>query len=185
MLAELFWAFFQIGLFAIGGGYAALPLIQQQAVTLHGWLSAADFTNLVTISQMTPGPIAINAATFVGMSVSGLPGAITATLGCITPSLLIVSALFFVWSRLRGNPWWDGVLQTLRPVTAGLIGAACVQLLFQALLPEGSASLDWIVLILFVLSTLLIRKTKLSSVTVMVLAGVAMVCLGLLFPSLG
>lgn len=104
MLAELFWAFFQIGLFAIGGGYAALPLIQQQAVTLHGWLSAADFTNLVTISQMTPGPIAINAATFVGMSVSGLPGAITATLGCITPSLLIVSALFFVWSRLRGIP---------------------------------------------------------------------------------
>lgn len=70
-------------------------------------------------------------------------------------------------------------------MTAGLIGAACVQLLFQALLPEGSASLDWIVLILFVLSTLLIRKTKLSSVTVMVLAGVAMVCLGLLFPSLG
>lgn len=86
MLAELFFAFFQVGLFAIGGGYAALPLIREQTVTVHHWLSASQFTDLVTISQMTPGPIAINSATFVGMQTAGIPGAIAATLGCIFPA---------------------------------------------------------------------------------------------------
>lgn len=78
---ELFFSFLQIGLFSIGGGYAALPLIQQQVVEVNGWLGMTEFTDLITISQMTPGPIAINGATFVGMRIGGLPGALAATAG--------------------------------------------------------------------------------------------------------
>ena len=92
---QLFWSFFQIGLFSFGGGYAALPLIQQQVTVYHTWLSLGEFTDLVTISQMTPGPIAINAATFVGIRISGLPGALVATL------------VFYrvCWPRFV-PPWW-------------------------------------------------------------------------------
>ena len=87
---ELFWSFFQIGLFSIGGGYAALPLIREQVTEIHHWLDMTAFIDIVTISQMTPGPIAINAATFVGTQVGGLPGAVIATVGCVTPSCIIV-----------------------------------------------------------------------------------------------
>ena len=87
---ELFISFFKIGLFSFGGGYAAMPLIQDQVVTAHQWLSMPEFTDLVTISQMTPGPIAINSATFVGIKIAGIPGALAATLGCILPSCVIV-----------------------------------------------------------------------------------------------
>ena len=90
---QLFLSFLKIGLFSFGGGYAALPLIQGQVVTAHGWLSTGEFTDLITISQMTPGPIAINGATFVGIKIAGLPGAFVATLGCITPSCIIVTLL--------------------------------------------------------------------------------------------
>lgn len=83
---QLFLSFFQIGLFSFGGGYAAMPLIQGQVVQGHGWLSMSEFTDLITISQMTPGPIAVNSATFVGIKIAGVPGALAATFGCILPS---------------------------------------------------------------------------------------------------
>ena len=90
---QLFLAFLQIGAFSFGGGYAAMPLIQAQVIDKYGWLTVADFTDLITISQMTPGPIAINSATFVGNQIAGIPGALVATLGCILPSCLFVTAL--------------------------------------------------------------------------------------------
>lgn len=86
---QLFWSFLQIGLFSFGGGYAAMPLIQGQVVTSHGWLTMSEFTDLITISQMTPGPIAVNSATFVGLKIAGIPGAVVATVGCILPSCII------------------------------------------------------------------------------------------------
>ena len=90
---QLFFSFLQIGLFSFGGGYAAVPLIQEQIVNIHGWLDMDQFTDLITISQMTPGPIAINSATFVGIRIGGIPGALVATLGCILPSCIIVTLL--------------------------------------------------------------------------------------------
>lgn len=98
---ELFWSFFQIGLFSIGGGYAAMPLIQHQVVDVHPWLTMAEFSDIITISQMTPGPISINSATFVGIRIAGLPGAIVATSGCVLPSCLIVLTLAFAYYRFR------------------------------------------------------------------------------------
>ena len=80
---ELLWSFIQIGLFSVGGGYASMPLIQAQVVDKYHWLTLTEFADIITISQMTPGPVAINSATFVGMRIGGIGGALVATLGCI------------------------------------------------------------------------------------------------------
>ena len=96
ILLQLFLSFMQIGLFSIGGGYVAIPLIQSQTVDLHHWLTAEQFMDLATIAEMTPGPIALNGATFVGLRVAGMPGAVIATFGCILPSLFIASLLAFI-----------------------------------------------------------------------------------------
>ena len=130
---ELLWSFFQIGLFSIGGGYAAMPLIQHQVVDLHGWLNMTQFADIVTISQMTPGPIAINSATFVGTRVAGLPGAIVATVGCVLPSCIIVLFLAFLYERYRGLGVVQGILAGLRPAVVALIASAGLSLLALAL----------------------------------------------------
>ena len=90
---QLYLSFLQVGLFSVGGGYAAMPLIRSQVVELHPWMTLQEFTNLITIAEMTPGPIAVNCATFVGLRIAQLPGAVIATLGCITPALVLVSLL--------------------------------------------------------------------------------------------
>ena len=90
---QLYLSFLQVGLFSVGGGYAAMPLIRSQVVELHPWMTLQEFTNLITIAEMTPGPIAVNYATFVGLRIAQLTGAVLATLGCITPALVLVSLL--------------------------------------------------------------------------------------------
>ena len=120
-LLQLFLSFLQVGLFSIGGGYAAIPLIQSQSVEIHHWLTAEQFLDLATIAEMTPGPIAVNAATFVGLKVSGLPGALLATFGCILPSLVIVSLLSYIYAHYRELPMLQSVLSSLRPAVVALI----------------------------------------------------------------
>ena len=90
---QLFFAFMQIGAFSFGGGYAAMPLIESQVIDRYGWLTRADFADLVTIAEMTPGPIAINAATFVGNLTAGIPGALCATTGLILPPCIFATVL--------------------------------------------------------------------------------------------
>ena len=118
---RLFLSFLQIGAFSFGGGYAAMPLIQNQVVTLHGWLNLAEFTDLVTISQMTPGPIAINAATFVGTRIAGTPGALAATIGCVLPSCILVTLLAKIYLKYRNLSLIQGVLKSLRPAVGAMI----------------------------------------------------------------
>ena len=110
ILFELFLSFLQVGLFSVGGGYASIPIIESQAVNIKGWLSASEFADLVTIAEMTPGPIAVNAATFVGIRIAGIPGALAATLGCILPSLIILTVLWFVYKKYRKLDLFRGIL---------------------------------------------------------------------------
>ncbi len=98
---QLFLSFVQVGMFSIGGGYAAMPLIQSQVVEQHAWLTMQEFTDLITIAEMTPGPIAVNSATFVGLRIASLPGAIIATLGCITPALIFVSPFSYRYRKYK------------------------------------------------------------------------------------
>ena len=91
---QLFLSFFKIGMFSIGGGYAAMPLIQNEVVTIHSWLTMKEFADIITISQMTPGPLAVNTSTFVGIRIAGIPGAITATFGCVISGFIISILLY-------------------------------------------------------------------------------------------
>lgn len=176
MILELFFSFFQIGLFSIGGGYAAIPLIQNQVVEQHGWLTMEQFADVTTIAEMTPGPIAINAATFVGTQIAGFPGALVATLGCITPSCIIVMALAYVYNKYRGLGIVQGVLGGLRPAVVAMIASAGITLLITALgntplFKLGAMEIDGIALIIFVGSMLLLRLTKAGPIPTMAAAG--------------
>ena len=173
---ELLWSFFQIGLFSIGGGYAAMPLIEHQVVDLHGWLNMTQFADIVTISQMTPGPIAINSATFVGTRVAGLPGAIVATVGCVLPSCIIVLFLAFLYERYRGLGVVQGILAGLRPAVVALIASAGLSLLALALCGEGSGSVEhiqWLSVAIFAVGFVILRKWKPDPILVMVASGAA------------
>lgn len=182
MYLQLFWSFFQIGLFSIGGGYASLPLIQQQVVALHGWLTAGQLTDIITISQMTPGPIAINAATFVGIRVGGLPGALVATAGCVLPSCVIVLTLAWVYTRYRNLGLMHGILDGLRPAVVALIGSAGISILLPALfengtLPRSLNDVDGIAVAIFAVAFFVLRKWKADPICVMIGTGAAGWCL--------
>lgn len=175
ILLQLFLSFFRIGLFSVGGGYAAMPLIQEQVVTLHGWLDMTGFGDIVAIAEMTPGPIAINAATFVGTQVAGLPGAIAATLGCVTPSCIIVLTLAWVYYRFRGLDTVQGILAGLRPAVVAMIGSAGLSLVLQSLWGGaiGLENLDPIALVIFLVAFFVLRKWKPSPIAVMAASGLA------------
>ena len=129
MLIALLLTFLQVGTFSIGGGYAAMPLIKSLTVDGQAWLTAAEFADLVTIAEMTPGPIALNAATFVGMRMAGMPGALAATLGCVLPSVVIVSLLSWLYAKYQSGKVMQSIVGTLRPVVVALIASAAVTLI--------------------------------------------------------
>ena len=179
---ELFWSFLQIGLFSIGGGYAALPLIQEQVVDLHPWLNMTQFADIMTIAEMTPGPIAVNSATFVGIQIAGLPGAIIATIGCIFPSCVIVLTLAYIYYRFRGLSMVQGILAGLRPAVVSMIASAGISMFIMALygqrtLPADLKSFDVIALVIFTVGFLILRKWKTNPIYVMAGCGVAGVIL--------
>lgn len=172
---QLFFSFLQVGLFSFGGGYAAMPLIQEQIVTKHAWLSMVEFTDLISISQMTPGPIAVNSATFVGNKIAGVGGALIATTGCILPSCIIVTSIAYVYLKNRENQVVQEVLQSLHPVVIAMIASAGISILITAFWGDGGkisvSNTDWSMVVIFVISLFLLRKTCISPILVMILAG--------------
>ena len=174
---ELFWSFFQIGMFSIGGGMAAMPLIQNQVVNLNKWLTLTEFTDLITIAEMTPGPIAINSATFVGIRIAGIGGALISTLGCIFPSCIIVSLLAYIYFKYKEVSAIQGVLSGLRPAVVALIASAGISILILAIWGENGFSLDvkainYISLGLFAVALFILRKWKPNPIFVMVGSGI-------------
>lgn len=172
---QLFFSFLKVGLFSFGGGYAAMPLIQSQIVTRHGWLSMSEFTDLITISQMTPGPIAVNSATFVGIKIAGFPGALIATAGCILPSCFIVLMIAGFYLKYQGNSILQEILNTLHPAVVSMIASAGISILMSAFWEAERritlAGVQWDMVLIFLISFVLLRKTKLNPVLVMLLAG--------------
>lgn len=120
--AQLFWTFFKIGAFSFGGGYGMIPLITQELVHHHHWVTMDQLIDMIAISQMTPGPIAINIATFAGYRTAGELGSLIATIGVVTPSALIVIAGVSYFLKHHHHPVVQAVLQGIRPVVIGLIG---------------------------------------------------------------
>ena len=183
---QLLWSFFQIGLFSIGGGYAAMPLIQHQVVDLHPWLTMTQFADIMAIAEMTPGPISINSATFVGIQVAGIPGALIATFGCVLPSCAIVMLLGYIYYRYKGLSMVQGVLAGLRPAVIAMIASAGLSLLILALYGSreitGSIwNINPISLLIFGVGIFLLRHFKASPISIMLGAGVAGIILYYLF----
>jgi len=189
LLAQLFLTFFLIGMFTFGGGYAMLSLIQVEVVVKHAWLSESMFADIVAISQMTPGPIGINCATYVGYNVlttsgaghlMGIVGSLTATLAIMLPSFIIVLLLVKFYNRVKGSPMFEGVMSVIRPAVVGLIGAAAIVLMFKVdwngLVPSlhvvEENFPDWKSWCLFVAAFLASFKFKVNPILLIVLSGV-------------
>ena len=183
---QLFLSMFQIGLFSVGGGYVAIPLIQHQVVELHGWLSATEFTDIITIAEMTPGPIAINSTTFVGIRVAGIPGALVATFGCVLPSCCIVLLLARLYYKYRSLSAMQRILSGLRPAVVGMIASAGLSILLLALfggqLPSSLGQVNGPAVLIFAVALLGLRRFRLSPFRVMAGAGAAGL---ILYPLLG
>lgn len=183
---ELFLSFLKVGALSFGGGYAALPLIQEEIVQNRAWLSPAEFSDLITISQMTPGPIAINSASFVGMKMAGVLGGFLATLGSITVPCLVVFCLAYIYRKYQEFHFMQDLLSGIKPVVVALIANAAIDMVLAAVWPEGSLNplnvllfnLAFIILLFQEPLTAWLRKIshqrfkiKLSPIQVMVLCG--------------
>ena len=174
LLLKLFFAFMQVGLFSVGGGYAAIPLIQEQIVNIHKLMTMEEFTDLITVAEMTPGPISINSATFVGMRIAGIPGVLICTVGCIIPSFCICLTLAHFYYKYRTVSGVQVVLGSLVVALIASAGASILMLgLFQAELGDIILREVRVVeLVIFVLSLVILRKFKVSAITIILGSGV-------------
>ena len=176
MLLNLFFTFLQIGLFGIGGGLVSVSLIMQQVVTAYQWLTAVEFHDLIAIAESTPGPLVVNAATFIGMQLGGLPGAVISTFAAVLPGFLIALGLSLLYLRYRTISPIQGAMDGLRPVIVALIFVGGFKVTKNALFSGGFLALgrlDWFAAGLFAVSFLILRKWKPSPVAVILAGGAA------------
>lgn len=182
---ELFITFFKIGLFTFGGGYAMLPLIKEEVVA-HNWMKIEEVINFIAISESTPGPFAINCATYVGMETGGVLGAVCATLGVVMPSFIVILCVAKFYKKFKESKIVSSVMTGLRPAVIGLIGSALVSMVLTVFLPNGfdfaGISIpDLLVsLAIAVVMTILVFK-KVHPIIIIVLSAVAGIVSGYLF----
>ena len=136
---RLFWEFFKTGLFAVGGGMATVPFLKNIGLAT-GWYSQTDLMNMLAVSESTPGPIGINMATYVGFTVAGIPGAVIATIGEVTPSIIVILIVAAMLTKFRNSNYVENAFYGLRPASSGLIGAACTGVVLQVLLRVTSTA---------------------------------------------
>lgn len=187
LILKLFFAFIQVGLFSVGGGYAAIPLIQEQIVNIYGLMTLEEFSDLITVAEMTPGPISINSATFVGMRIAGIPGVLICSLGCIIPSFCICLILAHFYYKYRTVSGVQTILGALRPATVALIASAGASILMLGLFQADLRNVVLnnirpVELGIFVAALFILRKFKVSAVSIILGSGVIgtviYVCMG-------
>jgi chromate transporter len=155
ILLELYWTFFKIGVFTFGGGYVMIPLLEAEVIGRLRWLTATEFIDIIAVAEMTPGPVAINSATYVGFKLAGIPGALLATLGVVTPSLVILLLISRWLMKLLQNPRAEHLLSGLRPALIALILLAAFSLGDSALV-----DLPTIAIGVLMLAAAVLRKTN-------------------------
>ena len=187
ILIQLFYEFFKAGLFAVGGGLATLPFLQDISAKT-GWFTLDQLADMIAISECTPGPIGVNMATYVGFSTAGIPGALAATLGLIAPSIIVILIIAGFLKRFQDNRYVQAAFYGLRPASTGLIGAACISVAVTALLnlsrfSESRAIMDlfqWKAVILAVILFFAMKHPKLKKLHPAVFLGASAV-IGVLF----
>ena len=177
LLLKLFFALIQVGLFSVGGGYAAIPLIQEQIVNKYGLMTLEEFSDLITVAEMTPGPISINSATFVGMRLADIPGVLLCSFGCIIPSFCICLILAHFYYKYRSVSGVQVVLGALRPAVVALIGSAGASILVLGLFQTELSNVAFenirlVELGIFLVALFILRKFKVSAVAVILGSGV-------------
>ena len=187
ILIQLFYEFFKAGLFAVGGGLATLPFLQDISAKT-GWFTLDQLADMIAMSECTPGPIGVNMATYVGFSTAGVPGALAATLGLIAPSIIVILIIAGFLKRFQDNRYVQAAFYGLRPASTGLIGAACISVAVTALLnlsrfSESRAIMDlfqWKAVILAVILFFAMKHPKLKKLHPAVFLGASAV-IGVLF----
>ena len=165
---QLFWTYCKIGLFGFGGGYAMLSLIQNEVVVKHEWLTASEFTDIVAISQMTPGPIGINSATYIGYTVTGnVLGSALATFAVCLPSFILVLLIAKAFQKFSSNRWVNSAFLGLRPAIVGLIASAAL------LLMNKENFTDYKSFIIFLFAFVLTKYLKMHPILMILLAGIS------------
>lgn len=189
---NLFYTFFRIGIIGFGGGMTILPLIYQSVLEFSD-MAPEEFANLFAISQATPGPIAVNAATFVGFKVAGVAGSAAATIGVATPSFILIALVVKFMSKYRDNKIMDGAFKGIRPVTVGMIAAGALFIGETALLKVDLAEIgslqelvqgfDLIPVLIMLVTFVLVSKFKVSAVKLIIIMAVvgAVLCSGMIF----
>jgi chromate transporter len=166
--AQLLWVYLKIGLFGFGGGYAMLSLIRHEVVEKYGWISNQEFTDIIAVSQMTPGPIGINSATYIGYTVTGnVFGSIVATAAVCLPSFALVLLIAGIFARIHKNRYVEGAMSSLRLVVVGLIASAALLLLNKENFTDTGS------VIIFIIAFLLTVYYKLHPILLIALAGIA------------
>lgn len=168
-LIAIVLSFMKIGLLSFGGGYASVPLVEREVVEIQHWMSYAEFANLMALDEVTPGPIIINSATFVGMRVAGVAGAVAATVACVIPPCLISLCLVLAYRRYRNVDAMKDVIVALKCMAIGLIASTLVRL-FSSLVFEET-SIDVFALVAIAVAFLVMRKTEFSPVVVLLGCG--------------
>ena len=170
ILLQLFLSYLKIGFFGFGGGYAMLSLIHSEVVVSHQWLTNSEFSDIVAISQMTPGPIAINSATYIGYEVAGFWGSVVATVAVSLPALTLMLLITIFFLRLRNNRYVKGVVAGMRPVVIGMIASAALLLIFPSS-SDGASFIDGWSWVIFV-ATLVASARKVNPILLIVISGV-------------
>ena len=179
----LYWEFFKIGLFCVGGGYASMPWIQAAVVDNYHWLTMNEFIDIFTISQMTPGPIGINAATFAGTKIAGFGGSLAATIGFVTPSLILCLGVTWLLKKYGDISIIKGILNGLRPAVIALIFVAGLSFVYLSIwntevLPTDFGQFDAKGIIILALSFVAVRR-KMGVINLLALSGLIGLLLGL------
>lgn len=163
---KLFLSFLKIGAFSFGGGYAMLPLIRKEIIEVHGWLTVKEFIDILAVVEMTPGPVAVNSATFLGYKVSGIWGSIAATAGVILPSIVIILIIAHFLSKFRESPYVDYAFRGIRPVVLGLVTSAAFTVAQDAIIDIKS-------LVIGIVLFYLVSFRDMHPIIAIILAGVA------------
>lgn len=179
---ELFLIFMKIGALTFGGGYAMLPLIQEE-VAAHGWLTDEELIDFIAVSESTPGPFAVNVSTYVGMETCGLAGAFCATSGVVLPSFLIILIVAKCYERFQRSKIVQGCMSGLKPAVIGLIGAAIVSTGQTVLFPNGFAlssllTVPFLISLLILLTMLVLALKKIHPILIIVLSGAVGILVG-------
>ncbi len=177
MILKLIISFMKIGVLAFGGAYASIPLVEKEVVEIQKWMTYEEFADLLALDELTPGPILINSATFVGMKVNGISGAIAATVGCILPSCVISLLLVLIYRKYRKLSYMESIIWTLKCMAIALILSTLIKIVGNNV--YSGTKINYIGIVLMLVSFYVLRKYKINPLYIMLVCGVISVICGL------